>query len=73
MAKYETSVYAQMRRCRMAQLYSDTVDEHFGEAGGAAVSGYVHSIRPELTSWPMRWTITIEPSPVESRRLALAG
>ncbi len=74
MAKYETTSYAQMRRCRMAHLYGEMVDERFSEAtDGAYIGGYVHAVRPDLTCWPLRWTITVEAFPVATKQMALAG
>lgn len=74
MAKYETSNYAQMRRCRVAQLHGEIIDERFSDATDSAfVGGYVHAIRPDLTCWPLRWTVTVEPYPMQSRSLAMAG
>ncbi len=73
-AKYETTDYAQMRRCRMAHLHSRVVDEHFKreDAEDVFVSGYIHMVSPDLTCWPLRWTITVEPQPVNMTALALA-
>ena len=73
-AKFETTDYAQMRRCRMAHLHGRMVDEHFkrDDAGDVFVSGYIHMVSPDLTCWPLRWTITIEPQSVEASSLALA-
>ena len=61
MATFQTTDYAQMRRCRMAHLHGDAVTEMF-ESGSAGLvgSGFIHAIRPDLTCWPLRWTITIE-------------
>lgn len=74
MAIFETTSYAQMRRCRMAHLHGEMIDEQLGDAGdGAQVGGYVHAVRPDLTCWPLRWTITIEHYPVPGRAMALAG
>ena len=73
MAKFETTDYAQMRRCRMAHLHGKPVDEHFkSEAGGVVVSGFVHAIRPDLTCWPLQWTITIEQQSAQSPAPAMA-
>lgn len=74
MAKYETTKYAQMRRCRMAHLHGELIDERFSDdADSVFVNGYVHAVRPDLTCWPLRWTTTVEPYPVESRVLAMTG
>ncbi len=79
LATYETTSYAQMRRCRMAHLYGKMIDERFSEAlessssDNAHVGGYVHSVRPDLTCWPLRWTVTVEAFPVAARSMALAG
>jgi hypothetical protein len=74
LATYETTSYAQMRRCRMAHLYAEMIDERFSEAADSAyVGGYVHAVRPDLTCWPLRWTITVEVFPVARQSLALAG
>lgn len=74
LATYETTSYAQMRRCRMAHLYGEMIDERFGDVSDSAdVGGYVHTVRPDLTCWPLRWTITIEAFPVATRQIALAG
>jgi hypothetical protein len=63
-----------MRRCRMAQLYGEMIDERFSDAADSMfVGGYVHVIRPDLACWPLRWTITVENHPVQSKALALAG
>lgn len=74
MAKFETSDYAQMRRCRMAHLYGRMVDEHFKreDAADVFVSGYIRMVTPDLTCWPVRWTITVEQQSVEMPALALA-
>lgn len=74
LAEYETTEYAQMRRCRMAHLHGEMIDERFSNDHEAVhISGYVHSIRPDLTCWPLRWSITVETFAVASRPLALAG
>lgn len=74
MATYETTSYAQMRRCRMAHLYGEMIDERFSdETDSAYVGGYVHTVRPDLTCWPLRWSITVEAFPVAARQMALAG
>jgi hypothetical protein len=66
--KFETTEYAQMRRCRMAHLRGEMIDERFSHnADSALVSGYVHAIRPDLTCWPMRWSIIVEAQPVRAR------
>src|SRR5665811_398089 len=50
-----------MRRCRGAQLHGGTVREAFQIAGERVpATGYVHAIRPNFTSSPLRWTIVIE-------------
>ena len=74
MAKFETTDYAQMRRCRMAHLLGQMVDEHFNssDAGDVMVSGYVHMVSPNLTCWPLRWTITVEAKSVDQHVEALA-
>ena len=69
LAKFETSDYAQMRRCRMAHLYGQTVDEMF--EGGVVATGFVDAVRPDLTSWPMRWTITVKPQTADVPKLEL--
>jgi hypothetical protein len=58
---FKTSDYAQMRRCRMAHLHGNAVNEMF-ESGtyGLVGSGFIHAIRPDLTCWPLRWTITVK-------------
>ncbi|MDB5616625.1 hypothetical protein [Tardiphaga sp.] len=73
MAKYETTDYAQMRRCRMAHLHGRMVDEHFKreDAEGVYVSGYIQMVSPDLTCWPLRWTITVEQKLAEMPALAL--
>jgi hypothetical protein len=71
LATFETTSYAQMRRCRMAHLHGEMIDERFSDS--AYVGGYVHSVRPDLTCWPLRWTVTVETFPVAGRPLALAG
>jgi hypothetical protein len=73
-AKYETTNYAQMRRCRMAHLRGQMVDEHFKreDGGDDFISGYIRMVSPDLTCWPLRWTITIEQQSVEMQELALA-
>jgi hypothetical protein len=76
LATFETSDYAQMRRCRMAQLHGAMIEERFdGGAVGNQAGGYVHAIRPDLTCWPLRWTILIEAQPIatHNRALAMAG
>lgn len=72
--KYETTNYEQMRRCRMAHLHGRMVDEHFksGEDGDVFISGYIKMVSPDLTCWPLRWTITIEQQSVELPAMALA-
>ena len=75
MAKFETSDYAQMRRCRMAHLHGKPVDEHFAnQADSVLVHGFIHAIRPDLTRWPLQWTITIEQQSAleQARALAMA-
>jgi hypothetical protein len=72
LAKYETSDYAQMRRCRMAHLYGRRVDEHFkNDDGGVLISGYIQAIRPELTCWPLQWTITIGQHSAQETAMAM--
>ncbi|QUS39997.1 hypothetical protein RPMA_15040 [Tardiphaga alba] len=74
MAIYETTSYAQMRRCRMAHLYGEMIDERFSAASDSTfVGGYVHAVRPDLTCWPLRWEIVVEGYPVAGRAMALAG
>jgi hypothetical protein len=58
LTKFETTDYAQMRRCRMAHLHGQRVDERF--EGGINASGFIHAIRPDLTCWPLRWSITLQ-------------
>jgi hypothetical protein len=63
-----------MRRCRMAHLHGEMIDERFSESSDSVyVGGYVHAVRPDLTCWPLRWTVTVETFPVPGRRMALAG
>lgn len=78
--KYETTDYAQMRRCRMAHLHNRMVDEHFTreDAEDVFVSGYIRMVSPDLTCWPLRWTITIEQPSDEKKSaempaMAIAG
>ncbi|MET0527046.1 MAG: hypothetical protein ABW003_01650 [Microvirga sp.] len=74
MADFQTTEYAQMRRCRMAHLHGEMIDECFGDdQESVTVNGYVHSIRPDLTCWPMRWSITVETYSRAELSLALAG
>lgn len=74
LAEFQTTEYAQMRRCRMAHLHGEMIDEQFGDDRDAVkVSGYVHSIRPDLTCWPMRWSVTVETFSRAEMSLALAG
>lgn len=47
-----------MRRCRMAFLHRQIVNEMFD--GGLCAKGLVFAIRPDLTSWPLQWTVTID-------------
>ena len=79
MAKYETTDYAQMRRCRMAHLHNRMVDEHFkrDDNQDVFISGFVRMVSPDLTCWPLRWTITIEQpafdqKPAEMPAMAMA-
>jgi len=73
LAKFETSDYAQMRRCRMAHLHGKPVDEHFNhETESVYVNGFIHAIRPDLTRWPLQWTITIEQRSALDQAPALA-
>lgn len=58
-----------MRRCRMAHLHGRPVDETF--EGGAAARGYIHAIRPDLTCWPLRWSVTLKQHPAETEAMAL--
>jgi hypothetical protein len=49
----------------MAHLHGEMIDERFdGVADKAYVGGYVHVVRPDLTCWPLRWTIRVEAFPV---------
>jgi hypothetical protein len=74
LADYQTTEYAQMRRCRMAHLHGEMIDERFSDdRESVAISGFVHSIRPDLTCWPMRWLITVETFSRAELKLALAG
>lgn len=73
MATYETTSYAQMRRCRMAHLHGEMIDERFDDSADKAyVGGYVHVVRPDLTCWPLRWTIRVEAFPVSKSSPALS-
>jgi hypothetical protein len=73
LAKFETIDYAQMRRCRMAHLHGRRVDEQFkNDEGSVSVSGFIQAIRPDLTRWPLQWTITIEQRSEATPALALA-
>ena len=66
MANFETSDYAQMRRCRMAHLYAETVNEIFESGDGMVpVSGHVETVRPDLSHWPIKWIISISPQATE--------
>jgi hypothetical protein len=57
---FETSDYAQMRRCRMAHLYAETINEIFESGDGMVpVSGHVHSVRPDLARWPLSWIVSV--------------
>ena len=69
MTKFETTDYAQMRRCRMAHLHGERVDEMF--EGGVCARGFIQSIRPDLTCRPLRWSITLKPQTAERGELAL--
>lgn len=61
MPEFRTTNRAQMRRCRMAYLHGEPVDEAFDlETEVIIVSGYVRSVRPDLTSLPLKWFVTIE-------------
>jgi hypothetical protein len=55
-ASFPTTEKAQMRRCRIAQLYGRTISEAFE---GGEVTGYVQGIRADFLSSPMRWVIMI--------------
>lgn len=66
----ETSDYTQMRRCRLAYLHGHIVNEMFD--GGLCAKGFVFSIRPHLTSWPLQWTVTIDQQPAKKTALAFA-
>jgi hypothetical protein len=70
-AQFETTDYAQMRRCRMAHLFRQPVNEQFkdGEAG-IAVSGLIRAVRPDLTCRPLRWIITIDRQQADVLELA---
>jgi hypothetical protein len=58
----------------MAHLHGEMIDERFkDETDSVLVNGFVHAVRPDLTCWPLSWTITVETHPVQSRALALAG
>lgn len=61
MSEFEIADYAQMRRCRLAQLLDKPVTEqlHAGDQV-AIVHGYVRSVTPDLTRWPVRWFVTID-------------
>jgi hypothetical protein len=60
-ATFITTDVAQMRRCRAAQLHGHTVREAFQtDSERVPAAGYVHAIRPDSTSSPLRWTIVIE-------------
>jgi hypothetical protein len=58
-----------MRRCRMAHLHGERVDEMF--EGGVCVSGFIQAIRPDLTCWPLKWSITLQQQTVDHAELAL--
>lgn len=74
LAEFETTEYAQMRRCRLAHLHGEMVDERFHNGDEiVVVTGYVHSVRPDLTCWPMRWSITVQAFSQADVALALAG
>jgi hypothetical protein len=61
MSAFVTTDQAQMRRCRGAQLHGRTVREAFQtDSDRVPASGYVHVIRPDCSSSPLRWTIIIE-------------
>jgi hypothetical protein len=70
--KVETTDYAQMRRCRMAHLHNRIVDEHFKhEDEDVFISGYIRMVSPDLTCWPLRWTITIEQPSIEQKSVEM--
>lgn len=69
LTKFETTDYAQMRRCRMAHLHGERVDEMF--EGGVCVSGFIRAIRPDLTCWPLKWSITLQQQTADHAELAL--
>ncbi|CAN5520794.1 hypothetical protein BH11PSE4_BH11PSE4_11210 [soil metagenome] len=69
MTKFETTDYAQMRRCRMAHLHGERIDEMF--EGGVCVSGFIQAIRPDLTRLPLRWSITLKQQTAEHGEMAL--
>lgn len=54
----ETSDYTQMRRCRLAFLHGEIVDEMFD--GGVCARGFVVAVRADLKTRPLRWTVSIE-------------
>jgi hypothetical protein len=58
-----------MRRCRMAHLHGERVDEMF--EGGVCVSGFIQAIRPDLTCWPLKWSITLQQQTVDHTELEL--
>ena len=64
MASFPTTEKAQMRRCRIAQLYGRTISEAFE---GGEVTGYVQSIGADLLSSPMRWVIMISQKDTKRR------
>lgn len=65
MATFPTVDKAQMRRCRLAQLYGRSVSEAF-EAG--EVTGYVHSVQMDLLSSPPSWLLVISPKAAKRAR-----
>jgi hypothetical protein len=66
---FETTDYVQMRRCRIAHLHGKPIDEMF--EGGAVAIGHVHAIRPDLTCWPLRWSVIVKPQMADNPELAL--
>lgn len=69
LTKFETTDYAQMRRCRMAHLHGEPIEEMF--EGGVVARGVVQAIRPDLTCWPLRWTVTLKSQMAEASELQL--
>ncbi len=64
LSEYQITEYAQMRRCRMAQLYGEAITEDITVGTQTAtVCGYVQAVKPDLTQWPLSWKVTIEAAP----------